>query len=75
MAKQPAKSASIEPSAPAVDTAVLVRFTPDMLDAIDDWRRVQKDIPSRAEALRRFAYAALGDTDTVTVEKPRGRKP
>jgi metal-responsive CopG/Arc/MetJ family transcriptional regulator len=36
------------------------------LNALDDWRRRQPDLPSRAEAVRRLVEAALAD------EKKRG---
>jgi hypothetical protein len=38
---------------------VLVRIQPDMAKALDAWRRKQDDLPSRPEALRRLAAAAL----------------
>lgn len=31
-----------------------MRVTPDWLAMIDEWRRVQLDLPSRAEAIRRL---------------------
>jgi len=34
---------------------VLVRLQPDQLAILDDWRRKQPDLPTRAEALRRLA--------------------
>jgi len=34
---------------------VMVRLQPDQLAILDDWRRRQPDLPSRAEALRRRA--------------------
>jgi hypothetical protein len=70
MARKPRKPAPIEPLATdAAMHAVMVRITPRMLEMLDDWRRKERDLPSRAEAMRRFAVIVLG------VEmKPRGRK-
>jgi metal-responsive CopG/Arc/MetJ family transcriptional regulator len=31
-----------------------------LVDAIDEWRRQQRDIPNRAEAIRRLVVQALG---------------
>jgi hypothetical protein len=36
-----------------------VRLQPDLGDEIDDWRRKQRDIPSRAEAARRLIERGL----------------
>jgi hypothetical protein len=33
--------------------------TPAFLQAVDDWRRKQPDLPSRAEAVRRLVEQAL----------------
>jgi len=38
----------------------MMRVDQPFLDAIDDWRRTQSDIPSRAEAIRRLVYRELG---------------
>jgi hypothetical protein len=40
-------------------TPIQVRTQPDQLAAIDDWRRKQPDLPSRAEAIRRLVEQAL----------------
>jgi hypothetical protein len=37
-----------------------IRLTPELRAAIDDWRRKQKRIPSRSEAIRLFIEQALG---------------
>lgn len=39
--------------------AVNVRFERPMLDAIDDFRRRQADLPSRPEAVRRLVEKGL----------------
>lgn len=36
-----------------------VRFQPDALSKIDDWRRGQDDLPGRPEAIRRLVEQAL----------------
>jgi uncharacterized protein YfbU (UPF0304 family) len=37
-----------------------LRLEQDALDRVDDWRRAQSDLPSRAEAVRRLVEAGLG---------------
>lgn len=55
MAKSLSKtSPSPEPTPSGVGLQVVVRIQPGMLDALDEWRRKQKDLPTRAEAIRRF---------------------
>ncbi len=39
---------------------VLVRMTPTLLRLIDEWRRQQPEIPTRAQALRHLANIGLG---------------
>jgi len=52
---------------------VYVRCSPTMVQAIDEWRRNEPDLPTRAEALRRIAARALKIKDDET--KPaKGRK-
>ncbi len=36
-----------------------MRVSPDWLSTIDEWRRQQPDLPSRAEAIRRLVDKAL----------------
>jgi hypothetical protein len=38
---------------------VMVRLPAAQADAIDEWRRAEKDIPSRPEAIRRLAEQSL----------------
>ena len=40
-------------------------FQPDLIDEIDEWRRGQKDIPPRAEAIRRLCRLALQSKETA----------
>jgi len=45
---------------PSVDSeAVNVRIERQMLDALDDWRRHQSDVPTRPEAIRRLLAKGL----------------
>jgi hypothetical protein len=39
--------------------AVMARLTRAQAEAIDAWRRLQPDIPTRPEAIRRLAEIAL----------------
>ncbi len=41
--------------------AVNVRFERTALKALDDWRRVELDMPTRPEAVRRLVKHALKD--------------
>ncbi|WP_313326232.1 hypothetical protein [Sphingobium yanoikuyae] len=41
------------------DKVLQMRVSEDWLAMIDDWRRFQPDIPSRAEAIRRLVGCAL----------------
>jgi hypothetical protein len=36
-----------------------LRFSPELLKLIDDWRRAQEDMPARAEAMRRLIETGL----------------
>jgi hypothetical protein len=38
-----------------------MRVSPSWLATIDEWRRAQPDIPSRAEAIRRLVEIALAE--------------
>jgi hypothetical protein len=37
----------------------MIRATPDLIARIDDWRRVQPDLPGRAEAVRRLVELGM----------------
>ncbi len=39
---------------------VMVRLSPEQAKALDDWRRVQEDLPGRPEAIRRLVELGLG---------------
>jgi hypothetical protein len=43
---------------PQTGEPVLVRLQPDQMAALDNWRRGQEDLPSRAEAIRRILAEA-----------------
>ena len=44
------------------DRVFQMRVSEDFLRSIDDWRRQQPGLPSRAEAIRRLTEAGLGKT-------------
>jgi len=44
---------------PETGTPIQVRMQREPLDAVDEWRRKQPDLPSRAEAIRRLVEQAL----------------
>lgn len=45
------------------DTPFQMRTSEDWLRKIDDWRRKQPDLPSRAEAIRRLVEKGLAADD------------
>jgi hypothetical protein len=47
---------------------LMIRASPDMITRIDEWRRLQQDIPNRAEAVRRLVELGLAS-------KPEGGNP
>lgn len=53
---------------PDQSTPVMVRLSPEQLRTLDSWRRDQKDLPGRPEALRRLMESALADS------APRGAR-
>jgi len=38
---------------------LMIRAAPDMIARIDEWRRIQPDLPNRAEAVRRLVEIGL----------------
>jgi metal-responsive CopG/Arc/MetJ family transcriptional regulator len=52
---------------------IMVRLTDELLTAIDEWRRKELDLPTRSEALRRLAIAAL-KADGEQKAGKKGRK-
>jgi len=52
-----------------IGTPVQVRFGDDLLASLDDWRRQQRDLPNRPEAVRRLVEQALKRTEA----RPRKR--
>jgi len=44
---------------------VMVRLSPEQAKALDDWRRIQDDLPGRPEAIRRLVELALKATAPV----------
>ena len=51
-----------------MNVSLALRASPEFIKAIDDWRRVQEDLPSRGEAIRRLVQAALNQQ-----KKAKGR--
>ena len=49
-----------------------VRFTAEMQDEIEDWRRAQRAIPAKGVAIRTLVRAGL---DAYAGKLPRGIKP
>jgi metal-responsive CopG/Arc/MetJ family transcriptional regulator len=47
-----------------------VRLSPELGDEIDDWRRKQQDIPSRAEAARRLIELSLKAAKEQPAKRP-----
>jgi hypothetical protein len=48
-----------------------LRFSPDLLRQIDNWRRQQSNLPTRAEAIRRLIERGLatGGRDHIAVRR------
>jgi len=45
-------------------TLVGTRFQPDLLEAIDLWRKAQSDLPTRPEAVRRLVELGMRSEDS-----------
>lgn len=43
--------------------------TPAFLDAVDEWRRKQPDLPNRSEAIRRMVEIAAGGSRAAESNK------
>lgn len=54
-----------KPRATATGTLVGTRFQPDLLEAVDCWRKAQPDLPTRPEAVRRLVELGMRDTDST----------
>ena len=50
---------SRQPRPKGTGEPVFVRLQPDLSEVLDDWRRQQEDLPSRAEAIRRLVELGL----------------
>lgn len=50
-------------------TPVLVRLSPQQVEAVDQWRREENDLPSRPEAIRRMIQAALREKGYLPTEE------
>jgi hypothetical protein len=53
-----------------LDTQLNVRFDKDTLKRVDDWRRKQRDLPGRPEAVRRLVDLALPAEKPASRERP-----
>jgi hypothetical protein len=53
-----------KPRAKTTGTLVGTRFQPDLLEAIDLWRKAQSDLPTRPEAVRRLVELGMRDEDS-----------
>ncbi len=51
-----------------------MRLDEEILSSVDDWRRQQDDVPSRAEAMRRLVELGLTKTANKTVKFSDGEK-
>jgi len=49
--------------------AMTLKLSVDMVRQIDDWRRQQSDLPSRAEAIRRMIDRVLSEDTDQTRKK------
>jgi len=54
------------------DRPFQMRASAEFLQKVDDWRRAQPDLPSRAEAIRRLVELALATQPKLA--KPARRK-
>ena len=52
---------------------ITVRLSADRLAALDDWRRVQGDMPTRPEAIRRLVDIALDAEQSRGMTDPLAR--
>jgi metal-responsive CopG/Arc/MetJ family transcriptional regulator len=50
-------------------TKILLGLSDAQLADLDEWRRDQKDLPSRSEAIRRLMEAALKSRKAVAAKK------
>jgi metal-responsive CopG/Arc/MetJ family transcriptional regulator len=50
---------------------VMVRLQPELAAPLDDWRRKQADLPSRAEAIRRLLELGLKAKSTKKRQAPK----
>jgi hypothetical protein len=56
------------------DRPFQMRLSGEFLERLDEWRRKQPDLPSRAEAIRRLTTAMLQILDNDIGEKNRNLK-
>lgn len=56
------------PSGRTQDRPFQMRVTEEFVKKLDDWRRKQPDLPSRAEAIRRLVEAGLKRGKSATAK-------
>jgi hypothetical protein len=61
----------VRPTNDPKTVTVQLRVSADYLKAVDDWRRLQDDIPVRSEAIRRLTMMALASPSTA---RPKTKK-
>jgi hypothetical protein len=60
------------------DVVVQIRADEDFWRMVDDWRRVQPDLPTRSEAVRRMVRATaltIGTATTPPASQTKRRQP
>jgi hypothetical protein len=55
------------------DRAFQIRASEEFMRRIDEWRRQQPDIPSRAEAVRQLVEKAI-EADKAAADQKRGSR-
>jgi metal-responsive CopG/Arc/MetJ family transcriptional regulator len=48
-----------------------MRYPAELLQRVDEWRRIQPGLPSRAEAIRRLIEAGLQAQEMIPIRGPK----
>jgi hypothetical protein len=48
-----------------------MRAAPELLSRIDEWRRVQPDLPNRSQAIRRLIETGLKSANPMPIRRPK----
>jgi hypothetical protein len=78
MAKKSVSKRKRKPGRPAgrlQDTPVHLRVSGEFIKALDDWRNIQPDRPSRSEAIRRLTEQAIKAVDEHAARPSPARRP